>query len=173
MVAAAVVFDSGLGVHPLIRDSKKLTSAQREQMFDWIQQHALAIGVGMASAGTVDRINVLQATMLAMSRAVLRLPERFLDVPMQVDGNRVPKSLQGRAIAVVHGDRLIPAISAASIIAKVTRDRIMCALDAKFPVYGFAIHKGYGTERHRDAIRDFGPSLCHRRTFAPMKTTSA
>lgn len=173
VVAAAVVFDSGLLVHPLIRDSKKLTAAQRDQMFDWIQQNALAIGVGMASATTVDRINILQSTMLAMSRAVSRLPASFQKGPMVIDGNRVPLDLRDRATFLVQGDRLIPAISAASIIAKVTRDRIMCELDAKFPVYGFAIHKGYGTERHRDAIRDFGPSPCHRMTFAPMRPLPA
>jgi len=168
VAAAVVVFDAGLQIHPLIQDSKKLSAAQRDHMFCWIQQHALAIGVGLCSATTVDRINILQATMLAMSRSVSRLPVSFQKGPMLIDGNRVPLDLRDRATAIVQGDRLVPAISAASIVAKVTRDRIMCALDAKFPGYGFAIHKGYGTEMHREAIRDLGPSTSHRSTFSPM-----
>jgi ribonuclease HII len=173
VAAAAVVFDAQLAMHPLIQDSKKLSAVQRDHMFLWIQQHALAIGVGLSSASTVDRINILQATMLAMSRAVSRLPTAFQQGPMVIDGNRVPLDLRDRATAIVQGDRLVPAISAASIIAKVTRDRVMCALDAKFPVYGFAIHKGYGTQLHRDAIRDFGPCPSHRMTFSPMRPLTA
>jgi ribonuclease HII len=170
VVAAAVVFPEGVSFHPLIRDSKKMTAIQRELMFDWIQSHALSIGVGMCSATTIDRINILEATMLAMSRAVFQLPPQLLPVSIIIDGNRVPKHLKSRATALVQGDKLVPSISAASIVAKVTRDRIMTALDVKFSAYGFLQHKGYGTLVHRQALQLHGPSACHRLTFAPCRS---
>lgn len=169
VVAAAVSFSEDLLIHPLIRDSKKLTASQRNQMFDWIYAHAVCVGVGMCSAAMIDKINILQATMRAMSHAVSRLPNAVRLDAIIIDGNRVPHDLKDRASFLVKGDSLIPAISAASIIAKVTRDRILYALDRKFPMYGFAIHKGYGTQMHRDALQTHGPSQCHRLTFAPCK----
>jgi ribonuclease HII len=171
VVAAAVVFDADVVFPEWLRDSKTLSAVQRERMFIWIQTHAMAVGVGMCSAGIIDRINILQATMIAMSRAVSRLPNSVFDRPIVIDGNRVPVDLKSRATSLVQGDVLVPAISAASIIAKVTRDRIMCALDRKFPMYGFGIHKGYGTALHRRAIQAYGPSSCHRLTFAPCKAS--
>ncbi len=164
VVAAAVILDER---HPIdgLADSKKLSASQRERLFDLICARALCCAVGSASVQEIDEINILQATMLAMRRAVqgLRLtPSRVL-----IDGNRIPV-LTVRAEAVVGGDALVPEISAASIIAKVHRDRWCAQLDVQYPDYGFARHKGYGTAQHLAALRRLGACPEHRRSFAPV-----
>jgi ribonuclease HII len=165
VVAAAVILND---LNPIagLADSKKLTAARREALFDEIRAKALCCSVAEASVEEIDELNILQATMLAMRRAVegLRLtPARVL-----VDGNRLP-TLRVLAEAIVKGDSLVPAISAASILAKVTRDRWCAEVDAHYPQYGFAVHKGYGTAAHLDALRAHGASPLHRRTFSPVR----
>ncbi len=165
VVAAAVILND---LNPIagLADSKKLTAARREALFDEIRAKALCCSVAEASVEEIDELNILQATMLAMRRAVegLRLtPARVL-----VDGNRLP-TLRVLAEAIVKGDALVPAISAASILAKVTRDRWCAEVDAHYPQYGFAVHKGYGTAAHLDALRAHGASPLHRRTFSPVR----
>ncbi|MFZ4288107.1 ribonuclease HII [Variovorax sp. HJSM1_2] len=165
VVAAAVILND---LDPIagLADSKKLTAARREALFDEIRAKALCCSVAEASVEEIDQLNILQATMLAMRRAVegLRLtPARVL-----VDGNRLP-TLRVLAEAIVKGDALVPAISAASILAKVTRDRWCAEVDAHYPQYGFAVHKGYGTAAHLDALRAHGASPLHRRTFSPVR----
>jgi len=164
VVAAAVILDE---LHPIggLDDSKKLTARRRERLYDEIRAKALCCSVAQASAEEIDRLNILQATLLAMQRAVqgLRLtPRRVL-----VDGNRLP-ALDMLAEAVVGGDALVPAISAASILAKVTRDRWCVELDGRYPQYGFSTHKGYPTALHLTALRAHGACPEHRRTFAPV-----
>jgi ribonuclease HII len=165
VVAAAVILND---LNPIagLADSKKLTAARREALFDEIRAKALCCSVAEASVEEIDELNILQATMLAMRRAVegLRLtPARVL-----VDGNRLP-TLRVLAEAIVKGDSLVPAISAASILAKVTRDRWCAQIDAQYPQYGFAVHKGYGTAAHLDALRAHGASPLHRRSFSPVR----
>ncbi len=161
VVAAAVVFPSGVAL-PGVDDSKRLTPSQREILFDEIHACALAVGVGVVSHDEIDSINILQATFQAMRVALDSLgvePEHVL-----VDGNR----FCGTGIpytAIVDGDAKCHAIAAASIIAKVTRDRMMCEYDRVFPGYGFAGHKGYGTAVHREALARLGPCPIHRLTF--------
>lgn len=164
VVAAAVILDERQPIKGLA-DSKKLSAIRREALFDEIRAKALCCSVAMASAEEIDRLNILQATLLAMSRAVEGL--RLLPHMVLVDGNRIPK-LAMRAEAIVKGDATVAAISAASILAKVTRDRMMLELDADFPLYGFAKHKGYGTAEHLDALKKWGPTQAHRRSFAPV-----
>ena len=143
-----------------INDSKKHTEARREELYARIRQSALFCGVGEASVEEIDEINILQATLLAMSRAARGAPcGLFL-----VDGNRTP-DLRGEARALVGGDARCYSIAAASIVAKVTRDRAMRALDERYPGYGIARHKGYGTAEHVAAIRALGPAAIHRRAF--------
>ena len=164
VVAAAVILDARSPIHGLA-DSKKLSPRRREQLFDEIRGKALCCSVAQASVEEIDRLNILQATMLAMQRAVqgLRLkPNKVL-----VDGNRLPL-LEVLAEAVVSGDALVPAISAASILAKVTRDRLLNELHALHPGYGFDRHKGYGTAQHMLALQSLGPLVAHRRSFAPV-----
>lgn len=164
VVAAAVILDPRNPIAGLA-DSKKLSAIQRERLFDLICARALCCAVGAASVREIDQFNILQATMLAMRRAVegLRLtPARVL-----VDGNRIPV-LRVRAEAVVGGDALVAEISAASIVAKVHRDRWCAQLDAQYPQYGFAAHKGYGTAQHLAALRTLGACPEHRRSFAPV-----
>lgn len=164
VVAAAVILDPRNPIAGLA-DSKKLSARQRERLFDLICARALCCAVGAASVQEIDQLNILQATMLAMRRAVegLRLtPARVL-----VDGNRIPV-LRVRAEAVIGGDALVAEISAASIVAKVHRDRWCAQLDARYPQYGFAEHKGYGTVRHLAALRTLGACPEHRRSFAPV-----
>lgn len=168
VVAAAVVFNSA-SVPAGINDSKRLTPAKRDQLYDSILETA-KVGIGIASVDEIDKLNILQATFLAMTQAVGALgisPHTVL-----VDGNRYPK-LPHRTIAVVGGDGKCPSIAAASIIAKVTRDRIMVELGASFPGYGWASNKGYGTREHADAIAELGITLHHRRSFAPIRAILA
>ena len=164
VIAAAVILDAEAPIQGL-NDSKKLTPAQREACFERIVENCLSFAVGRASAAEIDRLNILQASLLAMRRAVEQLPvqPRFV----YVDGNFCP-DWQYASRAVIGGDGRIPAIAAASILAKVTRDREMAALDREYPGYGFARHKGYPTRDHLQALARFGPSPIHRRTFGPV-----
>ncbi|SIT65864.1 RNase HII [Ectothiorhodosinus mongolicus] len=165
VVAAAVILDPKRPIAGL-NDSKKLSARRREQLFDAVSNEALDLAVGMCTPAEIDAVNILQASLLAMQRAV----EALSDVPSLavVDGHRTPK-LACPVQALVRGDALLPAISAASIIAKVTRDRLMLALDQQFPGYGFAVHKGYPTARHLAALAERGVSPVHRRSFAPVQ----
>lgn len=164
VIAAAVILDPNRPIEGLM-DSKKLTEKQRDHLFQEIRERALAWSVARATVREIDEINILQATFLAMQRAVAGLNT----APMLalIDGNMCPK-LPCEARAIIKGDMLEPAISAASIIAKVFRDRIMVMLDKKYPLYGFAKHKGYSTEMHMEALKEHGPCRIHRRSFAPV-----
>lgn len=163
---AAVILDPARPIAGLA-DSKKLSEAQRDALAVLIRERALAWCVARASVAEIDRLNILQATMLAMARAVEGLSTRPDEV--LVDGNRVPKGLAMPARAIVKGDALEPAISAASILAKTARDASMLALDASYPAYGFARHKGYPTPEHLDAIASLGVLPEHRKSFAPVR----
>ena len=165
VVAAAVILDELKPIRGLA-DSKKLSARQREQLYDEIQGKALCCSIGEASVLEIDEINILQATLLAMRRAVmgLRLPPKLV----LVDGNRLPV-LDVRSEAIIGGDATEPAISAASIVAKVHRDRWCATLDAQYPQYGFAQHKGYGTAVHLAALKAHGPCPEHRTSFAPVR----
>ena len=164
VVAAAVILDD---LHPIagLADSKVLTAAKREKLYDEIRAKALCFCIAEASVQEIDTINILQATMLAMRRSVLGL--RLKPVRVLVDGNRLP-TLDVPAEAIVKGDALVQAISAASILAKVTRDRWCQQLHERFPEYGFDAHKGYGTAVHLAALREYGACPEHRRSFAPV-----
>jgi ribonuclease HII len=164
VVAAAVILDE---MYPIagLNDSKKLTALRRERLYDEIRAKALCCSVAQASVEEIDRLNILQATLLAMRRAVEGL--RLKPAKVLVDGNRLPV-LDMLAEAIVGGDALIPSISAASILAKVTRDRWCAELDQQYPQYGFAAHKGYGTPVHLAALRAHGACPEHRKTFAPV-----
>lgn len=164
VVAAAVILDDRAPIKGLA-DSKQLSERRREQLYDEIRAKALCCSVAQASVEEIDRLNILQATLLAMQRAVLGL--RLKPAKVLVDGNRLP-ALDVLAEAVVSGDALVPAISAASILAKVTRDRLLLNLHEQFPGYGFDRHKGYGTAQHLLALRTLGPLDAHRRSFAPV-----
>ena len=164
VVAAAVILDQPSRIRGLA-DSKVLTPLQRERLHDQIRERALCCAVGVASVEEIDGINILQATMLAMRRAVEGL--RLKPVKVLVDGNRIP-TLDVLAEAVVRGDSLVKSISAASILAKVHRDRLCLELDRQYPHYGFARHKGYGTAEHLAALSRHGACEHHRRTFAPV-----
>ena len=162
--AAAVILDSKR-LPAGLDDSKKMSEARREKAFDAIMSSALAVGIGVASVAEIDRINILAATMLAMRRAVDRLS--VAPVHALIDGNKVP-ALPCLADAIVKGDSKVLSIAAASIIAKVTRDRVMSELDLAFPGYGWARNKGYGTADHMQALARLGPSVHHRTSFAPI-----
>jgi ribonuclease HII len=162
--AAAVILDSKR-LPAGLDDSKKMSEARREKAFDAIMSSALAVGIGVASVEEIDRINILAATMLAMRRAVDRLS--VAPVHALIDGNKVP-ALPCPADAIVKGDSKVLSIAAASIIAKVTRDRVMSELDLAFPGYGWARNKGYGTADHMQALARLGPSVHHRTSFAPI-----
>ena len=160
--AAAVILPPDLVIEGL-NDSKKLTDKRRRALYDVITEQALAYGIAFASEQEIDEINILQATFLAMRRAVeqLRLrPELAL-----VDGNREPDFGEIPVRTIIKGDSLSANIAAASILAKVTRDRFMEEQDALYPQYGFAVHKGYGTQAHYAALREYGACPIHRRTF--------
>jgi len=165
VVTAAVILDPAKPIAGL-KDSKKLTEKRREALFVEIQEKALSYCIARASVAEIDEINILQASLLAMHRAVAGLsiqPEYVL-----VDGNKVPK-WPYRAEAVVKGDSRVPAIAAASILAKVTRDREMVALDSQYPGYGIAGHKGYPTKVHMEALQRLGVTPIHRRSYAPVR----
>lgn len=164
VVAAAVILDELAPIRGLA-DSKKLTPRQRERLYDEIRAKALCCSVAQSSVEEIDALNILQATMLAMRRAVQGL--RLKPGKVLVDGNRLP-SLEVLSEAVVGGDAKVPAISAASILAKVTRDRLLLDLHERHPEYGFDRHKGYGTAQHLAALRKMGPLPEHRRSFAPV-----
>ena len=165
VVAAAVILDELAPVKGLA-DSKVLSPRRREMLFEQIRAHALCFSIASASVEEIDRLNILQATLLAMRRAVEGL--RLLPHRVVVDGNRVPV-LPMTVAAVVKGDAKVAAISAASILAKVQRDLWCADLHAQFPHYGFAAHKGYPTAEHLAALQRHGPCAAHRRSFAPVR----
>ncbi len=163
--AAAVILDPSRPI-PGLNDSKLLSEKKRQQLAIEIRRHARAFSVAFASVEEIDRLNILQATLLAMKRAVQGLS--LVPQEMLVDGLHLPATgIRGRAI--VEGDRLIAEISAASILAKTSRDHEMCEWDRRYPAYGFAQHKGYGTRAHLDALQRVGPCEIHRRSFAPVR----
>ena len=165
VVAAAVILNPDDPI-PELTDSKKLTEKKRERLFDEIREKAVDFCVASASVEEIDRLNILNARMLAMTRAVegLRLP---CDHAL-IDGNKLPK-LNIPATALIKGDARVAAISAASVLAKVQRDRDMVAMEERFPGYGFAKHKGYGTKMHLEALEALGPCEIHRRSYSPVK----
>ncbi len=164
VVAAAVILDD---MNPIsgLADSKKLTAKRREKLFDEIRAKALCCSIAEASVEEIDQLNILQATLLAMRRAVQGL--RLKPVKVLVDGNQLPR-LDVLAEAIVKGDATVPAISAASILAKVHRDRWCAQYHEAFPLYGFDAHKGYGTAQHLAALREHGACPQHRKTFRPV-----
>ena len=165
VVAAAVILPVGVHIDG-VDDSKKLSPKQRDALFDVITAQALRIGVGMAAARVIDRINILQATRLAMQEAVGKLsppPDYLLIDGITTIASPFPQK------TIIKGDSLSLSIAAASIIAKVSRDRLMRELDLQYPGYGFAGHKGYGSASHMEAIRRLGPSPVHRKTFGGVK----
>jgi len=170
VVASAVILNPARRIRGL-NDSKKLTEAQRDALAPLIRERALAWSVAYGEVDEIDRINILQSTLQTMLRALLGLSLQPDHV--QVDGNKLPDLRQlpftCTAEAVIDGDALIPAISAASILAKTTRDALMIDLDRRYPGYGFAAHKGYGTPAHLLALRELGPCAIHRRTFSPVR----
>jgi ribonuclease HII len=166
VVVAAVILDPARPITGLA-DSKTLSAARREALDAQIRERALAFSVVEIGVADIDRLNILQATLLGMARALAALapvPELAL-----IDGNRLPKNLVCTARAIVAGDASVPAIGAASILAKVARDKILCELDAIHPGYGFARHKGYPTPEHFAALESLGPCAEHRRSFAPVQ----
>lgn len=171
VVAAAVVLDASRPISGL-NDSKKLSEARRESLFDEIIARSRAWAIAEASVAEIDEMNILAATMLAMRRAVAQIHERAdltgLD-RVHVDGNRCPQPLPCACLPLVGGDASDPAIAAASILAKVTRDRLVCDLDREYPGYEFAKHKGYPTARHRALLVKLGPCPAHRRSFGPVR----
>ena len=169
VVTAAVILDPQNPIDGLA-DSKKLTEKKRERLFAEIQEKALYWSIGRAEAAEIDQINILQATFLAMQRAVAGLPVRQGFV--LVDGNKAP-DFGVPAQAVIKGDGLVPEISAASILAKVTRDREMAELDKQFPQYGFAKHKGYPTALHLEMLAQYGVTEHHRTSFGPVRCALA
>ncbi len=165
VVAAAVILDPGRPIAGL-RDSKKLSAARREQLATEIRERALAWSVARATVAEIDQLNILQASLLAMHRAVQGLdpqPDYVL-----VDGNRLPR-WDYASEPVVKGDDRVPAIAAASILAKVQRDGELLELERQYPGYGFAAHKGYPTASHLEALRSLGVTPVHRRTFGPVR----
>lgn len=173
VVAAAVILNPCRPIEGLA-DSKKLGATRREKLAVDIRKQASAWSVAWADAAEIDALNILAATMLAMRRAILGL--QIIPAALQVDGNRLPEvSINNERLsgeAIIGGDAKVPAISAASIIAKTTRDRIMVRMDQLYPDYEFARHKGYGTRIHRERLRQHGPCEQHRRSFAPVRLAS-
>lgn len=166
VVVAAVILNKRRRIKGL-DDSKKLSEAKREALFPLIVERALAYSVVVVDREEIDRINIFQATMIGMTRALRALAPAATEA--LIDGNQLPKELPCPARAIIGGDALEPTISAASILAKVSRDRLMVAMDAQFPGYGFAEHKGYSTPGHLAALQRLGPCIEHRRSFAPVK----
>ncbi|MBL8446884.1 MAG: ribonuclease HII [Zoogloeaceae bacterium] len=169
VMAAAVILDPRRPILGLA-DSKKLSAARRDRLASEIRTHALAWSVAEASVEEIDRLNILQASLLAMQRAVSALDPRPAEA--WIDGNRCP-SLSMPARAIVGGDALEPAISAASILAKTARDALLVELDRSYPEYGLAAHKGYPTAAHLAALRRHGPAPIHRRSFGPVQAAAA
>lgn len=161
VVAAACILPCGL-VIPGLNDSKKLSEKKRDLLFDQIREQAIAYSIACASVEEINQLNILEATLLAMRRAIdgLSLKADFA----LIDGN-VARDFQIEAKAVISGDATSPSIAAASILAKVTRDRMCIELDREYPQYGIAKHKGYGTKAHMDALREYGPAPIHRTQF--------
>lgn len=159
--AAAVILPPDIQIESL-NDSKKLTDKKRRALYDVITEQAVSYGIAFADEKEIDEINILQATFLAMRRAFEKLTVTP-DIAL-IDGNRAP-GLSSRERTIVHGDALSASVAAASILAKVTRDRLMEEYDAQYPQYGFAVHKGYGTQRHYAALREFGACPIHRQSF--------
>jgi len=169
VVAAAVILDETRPIEGLA-DSKTLSAYRREELSVLIRERALCWALGRAEVEEIDRLNILQASLLAMQRAVMALtlqPQLVL-----VDGNQAP-SLAYPVTTVIRGDATVPSISAASILAKVARDAEMCDLDRRYPGYGFSVHKGYPTRAHLDALRKQGASPIHRRSFGPVRRALA
>lgn len=159
--AAAVILDPNVEI-PGLNDSKKLTEKKREVLYPLILEHAVSYGIAFATVEEIDELNILNASQLAMRRAVAMLkptPDLVL-----VDGN-VARGFPMDTVKVIKGDAISPSIAAASILAKVSRDRLCLELDKAYPQYGIAAHKGYPTKAHMDAVREFGPSPIHRKTF--------
>ena len=181
VVAAAVILPRGF-FHPEIKDSKLLTPKQREKLAPLIRKNALSWGLGVVEVEDIDRINILKASLLAMLRALEGLTSRPDCV--LIDGNqRIPKKFLSESSCfvscslyqktIISGDQLCISIAAASLIAKVARDRMLVRLDKRYPEYGFAVHKGYATPHHLAAIAEHGPCPVHRRSFAPFRPTQA
>lgn len=182
VVAAAVLFKSADFQIPegrekefnLIRDSKKLSPKQRETAFALVQEF-FHVGVGIVSAETIDRVNILQATFLAMKSALSELERvaglrgKESSLVLLIDGNQELPNVSLKQETIVEGDGKVKSIAAASIIAKVTRDRLIILADHEYPAYGFARHKGYGTKEHMDALRKYGPTPIHRKSFRPVQ----
>ncbi|MBC8490951.1 MAG: ribonuclease HII [Candidatus Marinimicrobia bacterium] len=166
VIAAAVVFDQSTEWIDGIRDSKKLSEKKRERLYDAIIEQATAVGIGIVDSTEIDRINILRATHKAMRQAIGRLKLKVDHI--LVDGRGLPDNIYPQT-AIIGGDRLCYSISAASIIAKVYRDRFMREMDTVFPGYGFAVHKGYGTKKHRETIQKLKPCPIHRRSFHSVK----
>jgi ribonuclease HII len=166
LAVAAVILDPRRRIKGL-DDSKKLSEARREELYPRIIDRALAYCVVLIDVEEIDRINIFQATMAGMSRAVSGLALTAHEA--WIDGNHLPKNLPCPGRAIIGGDALEPSISAASILAKVTRDRLMVAMDDMHPGYGFAAHKGYSTPRHLASLQQLGPCAQHRRSFAPVR----
>jgi ribonuclease HII len=164
VTAGAVIIPEGAEVPALIRDSKKLSATQRAEMYEFIAANYI-YAVGQADVREIDRLNILRATFLAMRRAVTSLREKTALEMCLVDGNKKIPGLNIEQKAIIKGDAKIKAISAASIVAKVTRDRLMSGLHAKYPQYDFAGHKGYGTPFHISALKYYGRSPAHRQSF--------
>jgi len=170
VVAAAVILDEDLAI-PDLRDSKRLTARQRARFAREVRTSARAYAIALAGPSEIDALNILQASLLAMTRAVRKLG--VAPTHVQIDGNQLPGfddfPLCFEVEAIVHGDALVPAISAASILAKVSRDRLMCAWHRRYPDYGFDRHKGYPTPGHLAALAIHGPCPIHRRSFRPVR----
>ena len=166
VVVAAVILDPAQPIEGLA-DSKQLSEKRRERLFPLIIQRALAHAIVRVEAGEIDRVNILQATLLGMKRALESLA--IAPTLALIDGNRIPPSLPCPGRAIVGGDASEPAISAASILAKVTRDRILVEYESRWPGYGFARHKGYPSPAHLEALHRLGPCPEHRRSFAPVR----
>lgn len=165
VVIAAVILPQAFNL-PYLNDSKKLTPARRNVLFDHILDQAIAYAWQFVQVPLIDRINILQATRYGMQQSVQKLPVQ--PTAILVDGRDVP-SVNMPATAIVGGDASEPTIAAASILAKVMRDRFMIRLDDKYPTYGFAAHKGYGTKQHQEALAQYGVLIHHRRSYAPIK----
>lgn len=168
VAVAAVILDPARPIVGL-DDSKKLSEARREALYPQIVERALAWRIEFVEADEIDRLNILQATLVGMCRAVMALQPAA--VFARIDGNKVPKDMPCPAEALIGGDAIEPAIMAASILAKVARDRHMCGLHAQWPQYGFDLHKGYPTPMHLAALAEHGPCPQHRRSFAPVRAT--